>query len=126
MNKVSEISKLEKKIIAEEEEIKRLEKKIDSKEDKILSTQGEILNTTGGLKLIGNSFSKYQTKFIHSGFVKRLSKHKILYSFITLLSIILIWSGIQNFLATVPFIHNPLVSISLGVLIVWIIDRELT
>lgn len=126
MGETSEIANLERKIIAEEEEIKKLEKKIDSKEGRILDTQGKILQSTGGLKLIGSSVSKYQAKLIHSGFLKRLNKHKILYSFITLVSVVLIWSGIQNFLASVPIIHNPLVSIALGVLIVWIIDRELT
>ncbi|MEK7573240.1 MAG: hypothetical protein AAB531_02330 [Patescibacteria group bacterium] len=116
MDKTEEITKLEKRIISEEEEIKQVERKINAKEEKILAQEGKILKSTNNLKL----------KLLHSGFIKRLNKHKILYSFITLISIILIWSGIQRFLSTVPVINNPLVSISLGVLIVWIIDKELT
>ena len=126
MSEGSEIKNLERKIIEEEDEIKDLEKRIDRKEEQILNAQSKILKSTGKLELIGTSFTKYQAKIIHSGFVKRLNKHKILYSFITLISVILIWSGIQAFLATVPFVKNPLVSIGLGILIVWIIDRELT
>ena len=125
MDKTSDIGNLEKKIINEEEEIKGLEKKINSKEEKILTNEDNILKSTGSLKFIGGGVGKYQAKLIRSGFVNRLSKHKILYSFITLFSVILIWSGIQNFLASVPLVHNPLISIGLGVLIVWIIDREL-
>ena len=115
-NSTSDIVGLEKRIIAKEDEIKDLERKINSKEEKILSEEERILKSTENFKL----------KIIHSNFIKRLNKHKVVYSFITLVSIILIWTGIQNFLTTVPFFHNPLVSISLGILIVLIIDRELT
>jgi hypothetical protein len=125
MDKVTKIEDLEKKIINEEEEIKEVERRIDAKEEKILATENNILKVNRGLKFIGSGINKYQGKLIRSGFIARLSKHKILYSFITLLSIVLIWSGIQNFLASVPLIHNPLVSIVLGIIIVWIIDKEL-
>lgn len=107
-----EIATLERKIIDEESEIKTLEEKINLKEDKILLKEEGVV-------------SKYPTRFLRSKFLKRLNKHKIVYSFITLLSIILIWSGIQNFLAGVPVIHNPLISIALGITIVWIVDKEL-
>lgn len=122
----SDIASLEKKVLAEEEEIEKLEKKIDSKEGRILATQDKILRSTGSLKLLGTGLSKYQAKLIHSKFLKRLNKHKILYSFITLLAVILIWYGIQNLLTTIPIIHNPIIAIVLGVLIVWFIDKELT
>ncbi len=126
MDKTPDIAKLEKKIIDEEEKIEELEKKIDSKEGRILATQDKILRSTGSLKLVGSGLSKYQAKLLHSKFLKRLNKHKILYSFITLLAVILIWYGIQNLLATIPFIHQPIIAIILGVLIVWFIDKELT
>jgi hypothetical protein len=122
-DKTQEVEKLEKEIIHEEGEIKRVEKRIDDKEQKILAEEGKILKKTSGLNIFGGNF---QAKVLHSRFVQRLSKHKILYSFITLVSIILIWSGIQEFLKTVPVIGNPIVSIVLGVVIVWVIDRELT
>ncbi len=126
MDSKSDIASLEKKVLAEEDEIEKLEKRIDAKEESILDKEDKLIQTTEKLKKQGGGFSKYQAKLLHSKFLNRLNKHKILYSFITLLSVILIWYGIQTLLATIPLIHNPIIAIILGVLIVWIIDKELT
>lgn len=125
MDESTNIPKLEK-IIEEEKQIEELEKKIDSKEERILAKEDQLVQTERKLKLNSGSFSRYQAKLLHSKFLNRLNKHKILYSFITLVSVVLIWYGIQNLLVTIPFIHNPIIAIILGILIVWFIDKELT
>ncbi len=121
-----DLEQLEEKILSEEKAIENLEETINTKEEKILAIQDKMLTTTGNLKILGTDFSKYKAKLLHSQFLKRLNDHKILYSFITLLSVILIWYGIQNLLSSVPIINNPIVAIVLGVLVVWVIDKELT
>lgn len=126
MDKAPNTPELEKKIFEKEENIEKLEKRIDAKEESILDKEDKLMHTAEELKKQHGGFSNYQAKVLHSKFLNRLNKHKILYSFITLISVILIWYGIQNLLTTIPFIHNPIIAIILGVLIVWFIDKELT
>lgn len=114
VDRVDEIKRLEKRVISEEDQIEKLEEKIVEKEDKILDNQNQSLK-----------LSTFHPKFIRSGLIKRFEKHKVLYSFVTLVSVVLIWSGLQTFITKTPAISNPIISISLGLLIVWFVDREL-
>ncbi|HSX19188.1 MAG TPA: hypothetical protein VLE91_03575 [Candidatus Saccharimonadales bacterium] len=125
MDKVKKIERLEKRVVSEEGEIKKLEEKISQKEDRILKSQSMLLKTMGGVKVAFGAAPAYHAKFVRLGIVKRFGKHKLLYSFVTLVSVILIWTGLQTFINKTPGISNPLISIAIGLLIVWVIDREL-
>lgn len=119
----SKIEKLEEKIIAEEEDIKGLEKKIEVKEDKILKSHSEVFRMAGGLNFLFGPDSGYHVKFIKSGFMRRFSKHKLLYGMTTIISVVLVWRGVWQLADATPGISNPIISIVIGFFILWLIDR---
>lgn len=118
MDRLARLENLEKKVLKEEKKIERAEVRIESEEKAILRRESRELSLLSGFGLI-------KGKFVQSRFASRFKKHKVLYSFITLVSVIMIWTGVQAFITKAPGISNPLISIPLGLLIVWIIDREL-
>lgn len=125
MDRLTEVKNLEKKIISKETEIEKLEGEILSEEHKIIKTENKISKLA---KLLAVSISKFpasRVNVLRLRVVQRFNKHKVLYSFVTLLSIVLIWTGLQTFITKTPGISNPLIAIPAGLLIVWIIDREL-
>lgn len=122
-DKSDQIEKLEEKIILEEEEIKGLEEKIEAKEDKILKSHDKVFKMAGGLNFLFGGDSKYHVKFIKSGFIKRFNRHRLIYGLTTIVSVVLIWRGIWHLADSTPGISNPIVSILLGLFILWFIDR---
>lgn len=122
-DKEEQIEKLEEKIISEEDEIKSLEHKIEVKEDKILKSHDRVFKMVGGLNFLFGGDAKYHAKFIKSGFIKRFNKHKLIYGLTSIISIVLIWRGVWHLADSTPGISNPIVSILLGLFILWFIDR---
>lgn len=122
-DKSNQIERLEEKIISEEEDIKNLEKKIEAKEDKILKSHTKVFKMTGFLNFLFGGDSKYHAKFIKSGFVRRFNKHRLIYGLTTIVSVVLIWRGVWQLADATPGISNPIVSIALGLFILWFIDR---
>lgn len=118
MDRLKRIEDLENRLLAEEKKIEASEKRIERGEKQILKRESRELTILG-------TIANIRGKFVQSRFGQRFRRHKILYSFITLVSVIMIWTGVQAFITKAPGISNPLISIPLGLLIVWIIDREL-
>jgi len=125
MDRLTEVKNLERKIISKEVEIEKLETEILSEEHKILKTENKISKLAKLLAASISKFPAYHLNILRFRVVQRFNKHKVLYSFVTLLSIVLIWTGLQTFITKTPGISNPLIAIPAGLLIVWIIDREL-
>lgn len=125
IEKLTEVKDLERKIIIKEAEIEKIEGKILSEEHKIIKTENKISKLAKLLAASIKNFPAYHVNVLRLKVVKRFNKHKVLYSFVTLLSIVLIWTGLQTFITRTPGISNPLIAIPAGLLIVWIIDREL-
>lgn len=123
MDRLTKVKNLEKKIISEEAQIEDLEGEIITQEKHILKSENKIISISN---IISNTLGKLSNIHIfRSNLIKRFNRHKVLYSFITLVSIVLIWTGLQTFIIKTPGISNPLIAIPAGLLIVWIIDREL-
>lgn len=113
----------ESEILEKEKEISQLERKIEEKEEKILATEKKIFNAVGGLKFISDGISKFEAKFLRFSLVKKFHKHKTIYSIVTLFSIVMIWKGIWDLVDNAPGISSPLVSILLGITILWFTDK---
>ncbi len=122
-DKSEQIEKLEERIISEEDEIKNLEKKIESKEDRILKSHSRVLKMVGGFNFLFGRDTNYHVKFIKSGFIKRFNKHRLIYGLTSIISVVLIWRGVWLLADSSPGISNPIISIVLGVFILWLIDR---
>lgn len=116
------IEKYEGEIIEEEKEIISLEKEIEKKEDEIVAVEGRIFKMLGGLRFFLNGISKYEASFLRTGFVRRFSRHKLIYILTIVISVVLIWRGIWSIADETPGIANPIVSIVAGIAILWIID----
>jgi K+-transporting ATPase A subunit len=58
---------------------------------------------------LGNSFRKIKRLRLH---------HKIIFSLIGIVGIILVWRGVWTFFDNTPFLNDPVVSIIVGFLLV--------
>lgn len=122
-DKSEQIEKLEEKIISEEDEIESLERKIETKEDKILKSHDKVFKMVGGFNFLFGGDTKYHAKFIKSGFIKRFNKHRLIYGLTSIVSVVLIWRGVWQLADLTPGISNPIISIALGIFVLWFIDR---
>ncbi len=116
------IESYEKQLVEQEKEIISLEKKIEKKEDEIIKVEKKIFSLLGGLRFFLNGISKSEASFLRTGFLRRFSRHKLLYFLTIVVSVVLIWRGIWSIADSTPGIANPIVSILAGIAILWIID----
>jgi len=107
-NNEEKIDKYREEIEEEEQEIEHLENKISSEEDQIL-------------KVKGKGYPKARALF-RTGFLRRFARHKLLYSLTVVAAVVLVWRGMWGLADMTPGLSNPIVSIVLGVFIIWLVD----
>lgn len=118
-----QIKGYEKKILSQEQKIEKLEKKIEEEETKILRFQRKIMGGMGFFKAVSHGVNKYQAQVLRIGFLRKLSRRKMLYSALILVGVVLVWRGVWHLADVTPWIANPLVSVFVGFGILWGINR---
>jgi len=114
---------LSKKIFSEEKKLEKLENSIYKRENRILRLETKIYSKITSLKILKSGLSKAEAKILHSGFVIRFSKHKIVYSLTTFVSVVLLWNGITRLIDKTPGLSNPLTTIFVGIAILILVDK---
>lgn len=99
------------------EQTEKIEDKVDLllKEEKII--EGEV-----------KEVKKDESVLVHvehhrRGFVKKLAKHKFIFSLIVSLGVVLVWRGLWDITAELPVLKESGVALVLGLAIVWFLEK---
>ncbi len=108
---LKEIAQTEKKILIELTKTEKAIEKIKSEEVHIEEEDTAILK---GVRASTGFRSKV---------VRRIAKHKILFTLITATAIILFWRGVWDVSSSVPVLSYPIAALLIGAVILIFIDR---
>lgn len=123
MSNLRKIERLEKKILKEEKRILKLESKILKASKNIHEAQENFLGPKGMMSLFARGFSKWEAKFIQNKAIKKVIKYKFLYTFLTLVGVVLMWSGLWSLLEHTPILGNKWVSLITGAILLIFLKR---
>ena len=123
----------EEKVIRQQEaEIKEQLKEIEQLEQRIERDKKRLDEVERGLqddfKQIPNVpiFSKprrRRLRLLHDYLLRRLSRHKFIYSVMVGVGVVLVWRGIWDASERIAFFSFPAVTIGVGLVILWITQR---
>ncbi len=117
----------EDRILKETQKIEEAEERIKKEEKRILSSEAEILENIKGKSSkaleIDEGVSKRELKFLRLIFLRRLARHKFISTLLIIIATVLIWRGIWHGVDELPFLSYSLVSLGVGIIILWIINR---
>ena len=114
MKRSDEIKNLEGRILKEEEIIEAKEKEILKIENKLLTSVEDIQSSEKILSKAGY----YRRKI-----VRKLARHRFLFSVLVSLGGVLIWRGLWDLTASIPVLKESIVALLLGFLILWLLER---
>ena len=109
-----------------EDKILKEEKKIEADEEKLLQEEKVVVKTLEGRQfrtLLESSNVLRDLAKTKKGFIRKIAKHKFIFTLIVSTAIILVWRGIWEGSAAVPFLSSSIVSLIIGVGILWLIER---
>lgn len=117
-------NKEEQEILSDEKKIERNIKKIERIENKIEDQEKEIMGVEKTiLKHAGHRFYPREFKFLRVVLLKKIARHKLLYTLSISTGIVLVWRGIWETSAMIPFISYPLVALTIGIIILWLSEK---
>lgn len=106
--------------MASDEELKKIENqeaKILEKEQKIEQEEAEILKVD---KVVAGSIKDFSQ--LRSNFARRIAKHRFIYTLLISLGVVMVWRGMWEL--TESIITSSLVSLGLGVVLLWLIKKH--
>ncbi len=117
----------EDKILKEGEKIEKAEERIKEEEKKILSSQEEILKSSKDKKsnifAVDEGLTSRELQIFRLLFIKKLTKHKLISALVVITATVLIWRGIWYMADDIPILSYSLVSLGVGILLLWIIRK---
>ncbi len=114
MKKTDEIKTLEGRILKEEEMIEAKEKEILKIENKILSSVEDIRSNEKILSKAG---------FYRRKIVRKLAKHRFIFSILVSLSLVLVWRGLWDITASLPVVEDAGIALIIGFFMMWLLER---
>lgn len=125
-NQLKKVEEIEEQIFRKEEEIKKTEDHIREDEKRIMESEKIIL---GSLRkhpiraLLPGGFTARELGIIKTAFTRRFSRYKLIMTILATIGVVLVWRGIWYIADGLPVISTSLVSLFLGILILWLIKR---
>lgn len=129
MAKVSrdELDRKEKRIIDEQKRIERAEKLIERAEARIIRSEDNIFqklkkgpNGTIHIKNVDSS----EVSYLRALIVGRLARrYRMLFTLVVTAGVVLVWRGIWNLLDVTPIMSSPVVSLLVGIFVLWVVQR---
>src|SRR5579859_134379 len=120
------MDKTEKKILSEEKHIEAEEVKIEKVENKLLRDEEVLVGTveSGAFKrLMEGGRVLREAAHAKKIFVKKIAKHKFVFTLIVSTGIILVWRGIWEYSATLPILSSSLIALFVVMGILWLIEK---
>lgn len=107
----------DKKILDELKDIKDEEKEILKREDKV----EETLESTSFKEIMDAAPAVKELSTFRSKFVRRIQKHKLIFTLFVAVGIVLVWRGLWELSESI--IASAAVSLVLGIVLLWLIKR---
>ena len=114
MTKKKLSNKLEQQIIDKESSIEKSEKEI-------IELEQEILAKVEKLDHVEKTISKME--HYRRRTVKKLAKHRFIFSILVSLSFVLVWRGLWDITASLPILEDAGVALIIGFFMVWLLER---
>lgn len=109
------------------DQIEQAEEKIENHETKILQEEERILkevkDNPAQVFSIDPGITKREIHLFRLALVKKLSRHKLTFALLVGFAIVLVWRGAWGVVDEVPVLNIALVSLALGILILWILKK---
>lgn len=106
------MDKEEKKIEVEEEKILKEEEKID-----------KVIESPKFKNLVENGDALADLNNTRKRIIKKIAKHRFLFTLIVSLGIVLVWRGLWEISAGIPILSQSIVALVLGLGILWFIEK---
>lgn len=124
---LKDLEQKEKEIIEEADRIERAEENIKREEKKILEAEKNIAssyqkNSIFSL-MVDRGLSTKGLGLVRNLFARRVSKHRLVFALIATTGVVLIWRGIWHAADELPIISGSLISLGVGVLLIWLIKK---
>lgn len=116
----------EQHILAAEEKIEQAEAHIEAEEKKIEKVELAILENSknnGMRSIFDGELTAPERYFVRMRFVRKLAKHKLLFSLLATVGVVLVWRGIWHTVDSLPIISAAIISLLAGIAILWLIGR---
>lgn len=109
----------EKRILVEEKKIEQTEKELLREEKVVVKT----LESRQFETLMQSSNLLRDLAKTKKGIVRKIAKHKFIFTLIVSTGIILVWRGIWEVTEAMPVLSSSLVALLIGITILWLIER---
>lgn len=133
---IAYIKRKETEIVHQEARIEAAEERIVNEQEKILEAEHEILKQSkqsAGGSLFNSSLTPPERTLFRKRFLKRIIKHKLLFSVLVTCGIVLVWRGIWHAADALiwhgetmfPFnyLMSAIISFCIGIGILWLVNR---
>lgn len=101
-------------ILKEEKTIEKEERKIENEEVKIEKELSAVEDFKGTMK------DAHKLRMV---FIKRISKHKFLFSMVTAIGVVLVWRGLWDLSELVPGLESSAVALVIGIGLLWLVEK---
>lgn len=103
-------------------------KKIEREETKILLEEKAIEKEEKKIEKELGTFEEFKSTFKDASklrivFVRRIQKHKFLFTMIVAIGVVLVWRGLWDLSELVPGLESSAVALLVGLGILWLIEK---
>lgn len=113
------MNETEKKILIEEKKIEKLEKKIANDEKFLTKTlQSKAFKTA-----LSNGKHLQSVERTRRKLTAKIAKHRFIFALLVVTGVVLVWRGIWEYSATLPFLSYSLVALIVGIIILWLLGK---
>ncbi len=94
---------------------------IEDKVDQLLQEEQRVEKNVEEVKQEETVIAQVETK--RKRFVRKLAKHKFLFSMVASLGVVLVWRGLWDVTAELPVLKDSLVALLIGFAIIWFLEK---
>jgi hypothetical protein len=119
---LEKIENAEVEVLKATEVIKESEHRIQEEEKQILILEEQILKQIKHhpiRTLARGGFTRKELQILHKVFVRKLAKHRLVFTVIITFGVVLIWRGFWEVTAVLPLLSSPIVCLIVGFIVLW-------
>lgn len=94
---------------------------IEEKVDHLIQEEQKVEKNVEEVKQEETVIAQVESK--RKRFVRRLAKHKFLFSMVASLGVVLVWRGLWDVTAELPVLKDSLVALLIGFAIIWFLEK---